>query len=97
MIANPKTSYETLGDRTAKGKTAELWKSEPQNFEGWFRFAHSKIHSIHPFDIGHSIFIIRYSFFISSAKLQSLFASVRLLKPAVALKPEHCNPNTIFV
>jgi len=44
-----------------------LKTSEPQNVEGWFRFAQSffKIDRIHPFDIRHSLFDIRYSLFQS--------------------------------
>ena len=35
---------------------------EPQNYEGWFRFAQSfyKIARIHSFDIRHSLFDIRF-------------------------------------
>jgi hypothetical protein len=38
---------------------------EPQNIEGWFRYAQSfyKLVRIHFFDIRHSTFMIRYSIF----------------------------------
>jgi hypothetical protein len=50
---NTESSYETT----------HSWNSEPQNIEGWNRFAQSffiKIDRIHYFDIRHSLFDIRF-------------------------------------
>jgi hypothetical protein len=48
--------------RTANRRISNI---EPQNVEGWNRFAQSffKIDRIHYFDIRHSLFDIRYSLF----------------------------------
>jgi hypothetical protein len=53
---------------------------EPQNVEGWFRFAQSffKIDRIHPFDppaAEHSLFIIRFFRVSFSIKLAAFQAS----------------------
>jgi len=50
---------------------------EPQNVEGWFRFAHSffKIDRIHSFDIRHSLFDIRFFRVSFSIRLAVFLAS----------------------
>ncbi len=51
---------------------------EPQNVEGWFRFAQSffKIDRIHYFDIRHSLFDIRFFRVSFSIKLAALLRRV---------------------
>jgi hypothetical protein len=71
---------------------------EPQNFEGWFRFAQSffKIDRstqklttgrIHPFDIQHSLFDIRFFRISFSIRLAAFQASGGADPPAEHLKP----------
>jgi len=54
--------------RKVENRTAEQQKIQPQNVEGWYRCALSfeaiKIDKIPYFDIRHSLFVIRYSFFL---------------------------------
>ncbi len=59
--------------------------SEPQNVEGWYRFAQSfidlfKIDRIHSFDIRYSLFDIRYSLFDKLRKAKVSF-SIKLVAP----------------
>ena len=74
-------------------RTAKQQNTEPQNFEGWNRYALSfefiKIDRIHSFDIRYSIFSIRYSLlksYMRLTRLKSLFRSNRpLRRPALGL------------
>jgi hypothetical protein len=57
-----------------KQRTAEPQNNEPQNFEGWFRFAQSFIYNRQNTFLRHSIFMIRYSLFYKLSKAEVSFS-----------------------